>query len=353
MATTATHCFEILLADALSAPLPEVVIAYGDDGFLRKETVKHLLKLAGIDPQTPRAFDGDECKWIDVHDELATLSLFEPDARRIAIVSSADGLIKDARQQLEKWIVGPAPGSMLVLQVTTFPATTILYKLANQHGLCIACSLPTSSPRSKTPDLEALKKWIGAWGKSQHGLRLTAAQAGLVLDAVGSDCGIVHQELAKLALYADSHGKLSDDQIRAQVGSWQTRTMWELADAVVDGRVADALRQLEKVYAAGEPPAAIVPQISWSLRRFGVAANLLLQARRSGQALSAQAAIAQCGFWGVDARLAEGRLRRMGLRRASKLLDWLLELDLKLKGTHSQPDRARLALEEFCLRFWQ
>ena len=127
--------------------------------------------------------------------------------------------------------------------------------------------------------------------------------------------------------------------------------MWEIADAVAEGRTSDALEQLSRVFAAGEHPAAVVPQIAWSLRRFGNAAHLLLQAKRCGRPLSAKAAIGQCGFWGRDAQLAEDRLRRMGLRRASKLLDWLLELDLKIKGSHSSPTRAIFALEELCLRF--
>ncbi len=346
-----THCFEILLGDKLPAELPEVVVAFGDDGFLRKETVAAAFRLAGISSDQSRSFDGEECQWIDVHDELATLSLFEPDGRRVAIVTNADRLIKDARTQLEKWFASPAAGSLLALQVNTFPSGTRLFKLAENHGLCIACSLPTGAGRSKTPNMSELKKWIQAWAKAKHEIQLTATQATQVLDAVGPDCGLLHQELAKLALYADRNGKLSEAMISANVGSWRTRTMWEIADAIVDGRIADALFQLEKVFAAGEHPAAVIPQISWSLRRFGNAAQLILQSKRCGQSLSPQAAISQCGFWGNDAKLAEARLRRMGLRRAGKLLDWLLDLDLKIKGTHSQTDRAIFALEELCLRF--
>ncbi len=347
------HCFDLLLS-ATAKPLeelPAVVVAFGDDGFLRRETVSVILKLADIDPEQTRTFDGDECQWIDVHDELATLSLFEPDARRIAMVTNADRLIKDARLQLEKWFANPASGSLLVMLVNTFPANTKLFKLADKHGLCIACSLPTSGPRSKTPAVGELKKWIQAWGKAKHAIQLSATQTTQVLDAVGPDCGLLHQELAKLALYADKSGKLSDETIRANIGSWRTRTMWEIADAIVDGRIADALQQLEKVFATGEHPAAVIPQISWSLRRFGNAAQLILQSKRVGRPISAQAAISQCGFWGNDAKLAEGRLRRIGLSRAGQLLDWLLELDLKIKGSHSQTDRAIFALEELCLRF--
>jgi DNA polymerase-3 subunit delta len=348
---SATHCFDVLVDHKVPADLPAVVVAFGDDAFLRRETVNSLLLASGISVDEVSRFDGEECRWLDVHDELATLSLFEPEARRVAVVLSADKLIKDARAHLEKWFAGPAPGSLLVLQVNTFPANTKLYKLAEKHGLCIACTLPTGEGRSKTPNLNELKKWIKNWGKLQHRLHLSVPQCSQILDAVGPDCGLLHQEMAKLALYADEQGLLSEEQIRNNVGSWRTRTMWEIADAIADGRVADALHQLEKVFAAGEHPAAVIPQISWSLRRFGNAAQLILQSKRTGQSISAQAAIGQCGFWGADAKLAEQRLRRLGLRRASHILNWLLDLDLKIKGSHSHPSRAVFALEELCLKF--
>jgi DNA polymerase III subunit delta len=346
-----SHCFDILMKGELPGALPGVIIAHGDDGFLRRETSATILKIAGIELDDAKLFDGEECKWIDVHDELATMSLFEMSSHRVAIVRAADKLIKDARAQIEKWCETSAADSVLILQASTFPANTKLYKLVAKYGWCIDCGLPTGGGRSKTPSTPELKKWIQAWAKSQHQLKLTAPQASLVLDAVGPDCGLLHQELAKLVLYADESGAMKDDVVRQNVGSWRTRTMWEIADAIADGRTVDALEQLERVFAAGEHPAAVIPQIAWSLRRFGNAAHLILQSKRKGSSMSAKAAIAQCGFWGNDAQLAEGRLRQMGLRKASKLLDWLLELDLKIKGSHSNPARAKFALEELSLRF--
>ena len=146
---------------------------------LRKETVSTALALAHIDRDAPRPFDGEECQWIDVHDELATLSLFEPDARRIAVVSNADRLIKDSRPQLEKWCAAPAANSLLILQVTSFPSNTKLYKLVDKQGWCLACSLPTGGGRSKTPNLSEIKKWIVTWGKSRQSLHLTGRASHL------------------------------------------------------------------------------------------------------------------------------------------------------------------------------
>ena len=127
--------------------------------------------------------------------------------------------------------------------------------------------------------------------------------------------------------------------------------MWEIADAIMDGKIAEAMLQLERVFSGGQQAAGVIPQISWSLRRYGNAAQLVLQSRRHGGQMTAEEAVKQCGFWGNDLALAPQRLRRLGLARASKLLDWLIELDLKIKGSHSNSDRAIFALEELCLRF--
>jgi DNA polymerase III subunit delta len=347
-----THCYELLLSAKLpEGGLPAVIVAYGDDDFLRKESVHQVLLLANVEQDEPKRYDGDECKWIDVHDELATMSLFATSERRIAVVSNADELLKKSRPQLEKWCSAPAESSMLIMELPTFPSNTKLFKLVADKGWLIDCGLPTGGGRSKTVSMAEVQKWLQAWGKSRHGLKLTGPQALQILTAVGTDSGILHQELAKLALYADESGALTGDSIKQHVGSWRTRTMWEIADAVADGRIADALRELERVFAGGEAAAAVVPQIAWSLRRFGNAAHLILQSKRTGQNLSAQAAISQSGFWGNDAKLADERLRRIGLKRASRITEWLLELDLKIKGTHSTPQRAQFALEELCLRF--
>lgn len=346
-----THCFEVLLEGRVPAELPGVLAAYGDDAFLRRETARRLLELKGFEPEDYRTFDGEEAKWLDIHDELATLSLFGGDSRRVAVVTSADKLVKTARPQLEKWCAAPPASSLLVLQLHSFPANTKLFKLIDKLGGCIHCGLPTGGGRSKTPSLAEVKRWISRWGEAELKLKLTTTQAALVLDAVGPDCGLLHQELSKLALYADERGKLSDDRVRQNVGSWRTRTMWEIADAIADGNIANALEQLERVFASGEHPAAVIPQVSWSLRRYAKAAHLILQAKRLGTSLSAQAAVGQSGFWGNDAKLAEQRLKRMGLRRASSLQHWLLDLDLKIKGSHSTPSRAVLALEQVCMQF--
>ena len=345
-----THCFDILLADKLPRELPAVVVAFGDDPFLRRQATSRVTELSGIDTHEARVFDGETCQWPDVHDELVTVSLFDPGERRVAIVKQGDNLVKAARAQLEKWCTSPVESSLLVLELSSFPANTKLYKIALESGWCIACSAPKGKSWGNPVDAKAVQSWILQWAKHMHKLQLTQSQSALVLELVGSDFGLLDQELAKAALYAQDNGKIDDASLKRAIGSWRTQTVWEIIAAAAEGRTATALEELHKLIHSGESPMAIAPQMSWSLRRYGTATHLVAQAERAHRPLNLRDALSQAGFRGPELQAAEQQLRRIGRVRGQALLDWLLELDLKLKGSHSHEDRGVFAIEELIVR---
>ena len=336
-----THCLDLLMAKSLPRELPPVVVTFGDDSFLRLQTIHRLLELAKIDAETSKTFDGESCAWRDVHDELATVSLFDPDERRVAIVRSGDDLVKSSRPLMEKWFTKPVPQSLLLLELTSFPSNTKLYKMAAESGWCIECSAPKG---------KAVEDWIKKWAASKYQLTLAASQVGFILDRVGPEFGLLDQELAKASLYAEEGGKITDERLKLAIGSWRTQTVWEIVAAAVEGRTSHALEQLHKVIQSGESPMAVLPQMSWSLRRFGMATHIVAQAERLRRKVSLRDALARSGFRPFELGTAETQLRRLGRVRGLAMLDWLLELDMKMKLSHSQEDRAVFAMEEFIVR---
>lgn len=346
----ATHCFDILFAEQLPRELPAVVVAYGDDSFLRRQTVSKISELAKLSLQDAKSFDGDSCVWRDVHDELATASLFDPEERRVAIIKSGDDFVKQARPQLEKWCASPVETSLMILELSSFPASTKLFKIAAEKGWCIDCAPPKGKGWGNPVDSKAVQTWIRQWASRTHKLQLTIDQATMVADLVGSDFGLLDQELAKAALYAAENGKIEDAKLKQAIGSWRTQTVWEIVAAAVEGRTAVALEQLHKVILGGESPMALAPQMSWSLRRFGNATQLIIQAERNQKKISIRDALSGAGFRPFELAQAEQQLRRLGRQRGLKMLHWLLELDLKLKGSHSHESRSVLAIEEFIVR---
>lgn len=320
---------------------PAVVACFGPDDFLRRRCLRHAIELSGLDESTIRTFEGDETQWRDVHDELATRSLFELDGRRAARVRNGDSFVTRNRDALERWVAKPVDGALLLLDLRSLPSNTNLYKGIRKVGWLV----PAAEPKD-----DVLIEWILRWGQSQHSLFLSRPQAGVLVDRIGPVCGLIDCELAKLALFADSQGSVSDARVDELVGGWRTQTVWTLADEVAEGRIASALHNIDRLVMAGQSIIGIAAQLSWSLRRYGTAARIIEQQERTGQRPNLQQALDRAGFRPFELTKAEARLRRIGRNRARELLSWLLELELQLKGSHSNDDRARLALESFLFR---
>jgi DNA polymerase-3 subunit delta len=138
------HAFEFLEA-SIGTPLPPVVACFGSDDFLRRSVMQHVITSSGIEDESIRSFDGDESQWRDVHDQLATRSLFDSDGGRIAVVRNADKFVSKFRDQLERWIDLKAADCTLLLDIQTFPATTKLYNLVSKVGLLVKCTPPQKS----------------------------------------------------------------------------------------------------------------------------------------------------------------------------------------------------------------
>lgn len=352
------HAFDYLAAPHKHPP-PAVCVVFGDKPFLKTLALRSIREtVLGDDPDAPFvAFQGNEAVWRDVMDELATIALFGGGGRRLVLLEDADSFVTKNRPALEDYAAKPKSSGILVLEVGAWPSNTRLYKYIEEHGLQIECRAPEKTVgRNKTLDTAKLKKWLTTWGKKQHEIKLDPDAADMLLDLVGPEFGLLDQDLAKLALFAGQGGTVTPEMVRDVVGGWKTKTAWELMDAAADGDAAEALRQLDHLLQSGEHPVALLGQFAWSLRRYAAATRIYEQAERDGRRIPLAEALVEAGFrkWPQEALpRAEKQLRQLGRQRALSLYTWLLETDLALKGSHSQEDRARLALEKLFVRMAQ
>lgn len=336
--------------NAPAATLAPMVVIFGSDPFLRFHALRRLLNVANVDFDAAQSYDGPECQWRDVHDELATLSLFDDVPQRVAIIREADKFVSANRPALERWLDSPPPDAILVLEVNSFPGTTKLYKQVANKGMLIECSPPVTSGYGNPVDERAVVQWITRWAKQRHHLLLIETQAIFLLDRTGAEFGIIDGELAKLALFADEAGRVTDEHLQEMVGGWRSQTIWKIAEFVASGKAALAIEQLDRLFVSGQTALGIFAPLSWSLRRFGVAAHLIEQAERNGSRLALPMALEKAGFRKGEVTLAEKQLRRIGRQRGKQLLTWLVELELQLKGSHSSEHLAKYALETLVLR---
>jgi DNA polymerase-3 subunit delta len=142
--------------------------------------------------------------------------------------------------------------------------------------------------------------------------------------------------------------KISPELVGRVVGSWRAKTAWEMLDAALDGNVAEAMLQLDRLLAAGEQPIGVLGQISASLRRFAAATRFVVQASTAGSRVNLRSVLEQAGIRAFVLQKAERQLRTLGRHRGTQLYRWLLQADLDLKGESTLPPR--LILERLIIR---
>jgi len=327
------------LADTAGKEVPPVVALFGDESFLKRlvlNALKQRIGGAGEAEYSVTELAGPQAVPRDVFDELSTLSLFGG-GRRVVVIDEADKFVTEYRDKLEDYVAKPAKSGVLILDVDTWPSNTRLYKAVAASGLNLEC---------KAPGGAALVKWLISWSKSRHRAKLETDAAESLVDLVGAELGLLDQELAKLASAAGDN-PISVELVDQYVGTWRTKTAWEMIDDIVEGRGPAAIKQLDKLISAGEHPIALLAQMASTLRRFASAVRLLEQAERRKQRVVPRQILEQAGFKSFVMDKAERQWRQLGRIRAGGLYRMLLDADLALKGRASQPARARLVLEQF------
>jgi DNA polymerase-3 subunit delta len=344
--TAALSAFDLLLEATQLEPVPACALV-GDEGFLKHEARRALVdRMAGPEGKdSVDILDGD-AELRDVLDALSARSLFGSD-HRIVVVEDADALVTECRAQLEDYVVKPFPDATLVLEVSTWPATTRLAKAVAATGLTISCQAPAKGAEL-TAFNKRLKTWLVAVAKRDHQCELMPAAVDLLLDLLPSEAGILYQEVARLALLG--RGKIDAELVRQNVGGWRTRQTWDMIDAAADGRAADALMQLDRLIAAGDDAHGILPQMASTLRRFALAVRLFERAEKQRRPITLRGAVQQAGFLPFKLDDAERQLRQIGRPRARQLYRWLLAADLSIKDYNSPKPAARRVVEHLILR---
>ncbi|MBM4000299.1 MAG: DNA polymerase III subunit delta [Planctomycetes bacterium] len=350
-----THVFDALENPESWSPAPVTAIA-GNEPFLRQLALEALIrKLFGDEAVPFTTFEADQAQWRDVSDELSARSLFGESGTRLVVIRGADEFVTRHRQQLETFATAPSDSGILTLMLTTFLATTRLYKSVAATHRIIQCKAPErASGGTARLDERRIEQWLCRRAADAHRASLSSAAAEMLLALVGPEFGILDQELAKLSAVAgtDANPKITPELVKEYVGGWRLKTGWNMIDAMLEGRSGEAVDQLGRLLQAGESPIAILAQVSWALRQYAAATRIVQRSERVGRKSSVRDAVVAAGFrtFGDQLAKAESRLRRIGRARGSRIYEWLVEADLGLKGSHSSPEMARWLLERLILR---
>jgi len=330
--------WEFVLVDV--SKLPSFCVVYGDDDYLRRLVLQKLRQYWLPDAEDDfclREFDGSDVDWPTVEKELTTVSMFST-RPRVVLIEGADRFVSQYRSELEEFLAAPSSRNVLLLSVSQWPANTRLAKVALEKGMVIDCDFG----RQRTQELVS---WMIRWAKDRHMLTLNREAAELLLESVGPVCGLIDQELQKLA----GLGKktITSEMILSLTGTWRTKAVWDVVNRALAGRPDESLREIHKLLESGESPLGILGMVAPMLRKLAMATQRYVFPPPNRGRVSLQEALREVGVPSFALKAEEERLRKVGRQRALKLLHWLRLADAAMKG--AVPTDPRFVLERLII----
>jgi DNA polymerase III subunit delta len=274
--------------------------------------------------------------WQLVVDEISAMSLFAD--RKLIELRLPTGKPGDAGgAALEHFCQNPNPDTVLLIicdKLDSSSTRTKWYKAVEAAGAAIAV-WPI--------DAAQLPRWIEQRLR-QRNLTASPDAIQLLAERVQGNLLACAQEIEKLALYTEtSHIDLGI--VEAAVADSARYDVFGLADQVLAGQTAAALRALAGLRGEGEEPPVILWALTKELRTLYRCTELV------EQGLSADRAIDSAGVWEKRKPLIRQALQRVSRAYVQKLLALAQQVDAAIKG--AAPDDPWLLLDRLVLNLGQ
>lgn len=320
------------LARALaSGKLGGVYFLFGEEEFLKEELAASLVA-AHLDPAT-RDFNYDQIRGTDATPEaLASLIATPPMMAewRVVVVRDAQALAASARTRavIEAALERNTPGLALIL-MATLPdkAKAQIYDKLKKQATAVAFPLLNAAD---------VPGWLMERARADgYELQPKAAQA--MATALGTELGVLLQELKKLYEFTRASKKITVADVGAVVGSVPRQNRWEWFDMLGDRRFAEARAALHVLLDSGETGVGLIIGMGSHFIRLGILAN--------GGEKALEAVLPPHQKW-LASRLGR-QARKWKPHQLQEAIDQLLRADRLLKSSNlgELP-----VLEEFILR---
>ncbi|MDX1646147.1 MAG: DNA polymerase III subunit delta [Longimicrobiales bacterium] len=251
---------------SLHTTLGGVFYLHGEDHF-RKEGAVRALVDAHLDPAT-RDFNFDPLRGSEVDAETLASILATPPMMaewRVVVLREVEGLAttKKARDELVEVAKKPPPGLALILSCTVPSGSKAkFYRELAKHA---------RSVEFRAIGEADVPGWLMGRAEEEHGLALEPDAARALGSAIGTDLGVLAQELEKLARFVGDRGAIRLADVEAAGTRLPTQDRWRWFDLVGARRFEDARRTLAVLLGQGETGVGLVIGLTTHLLRLGIA----------------------------------------------------------------------------------
>ncbi len=243
-----------------------VFFLFGEEEYLKEELATSLVN-AHLDPAT-RDFNFDQLRGTDTTPEALASILATPPMMaewRVVMVRDAQALATSSRTRsvIEAVLERTPPGLALIL-TATLPdkAKAQIYERLKKQASAVAFPLLSAAD---------VPGWLMARARTD-GFELDAKAAQAMAVAVGSELGVLLQELKKLYEFTRDRKKITLPDVSSVVDSVPRQNRWEWFDMLGDQRFRDARAALPVLLDSGETGVGLIIGLGSHFIRLGILA---------------------------------------------------------------------------------
>jgi DNA polymerase III subunit delta len=308
------------MADSLRKTLEKgdrggIFFLHGEDEYRKGEAANEIVS-AHLDPAT-RDFNFDSLGGKDTDVEtLASMIATPPMMAEWRVV-----LVRDA----EAFAGSPKMRDLILETARNPPPDLVLVLVARKPQGSKAKFYKDLSREARSVEFRAISAedvagWLMEQAVAVHGKPLASDAAQALAGALGTDLGILSQELTKLSAVAVDQAEITLETVKAAGTQLPSQDRWEWFELVGSRRFGKAMRAVPVLLAQGESGVALTMGLTSQLLRIGVIVE-------EGQGALEQALPPHqkwlAGKYGGQARKWEGSeisAALLGLRRLDRLL---------------------------------
>jgi DNA polymerase-3 subunit delta len=241
-----------------------VYLLVGEEALLRDDALaaiqQAVLDGAAEDFNLDR-LSGDATTIAAVRDAVGALPMMakhrlvvlrEPEGRRGSSKALTDGLA-----ELVPELAGQ-DSSVLVVAAAKVDKRQRWVKAFGEPAAVVDCA-PPKAGRSLTAFVRAEAK--------RQGVSLEKGVAELLAERVGPQLLLMRQEIAKASLLAGAGEKVTLAHAEASTGQVAEQPIWDLTDAIGEGRTADAVAMLSRLLEGGAPVPVVLGTLASHFRK--------------------------------------------------------------------------------------
>lgn len=213
------------------------------------------------------SIEGKEARADRVAAECLTPSLFG--GRPLLVLRNPMKIPEGEVEGLKAYVERPSPSACLAFVAEEVDGRRSLVAHLRAHAQCLEFGPPRGDEVEALLDREA----------ERLGKRLDPEAARSLAEAVGSNLMLALRELEKSALHAGEAPRIRVEDVQAVVVEAREESVWEMGDAILEGRTSDALVSLEGRRREGDPPVLLIGALARMFRQFWWAASEIERGR--------------------------------------------------------------------------